>query len=142
MLTRLAPGLFLACLVAFSWQCYRHNTTQDDTYISLVYAKHLAMGEGLVFNPGERVEGYTNFLWTLVLALPHIAGLDAVWTAKALGYLAACATFFLLFWHVRRQRPDAHPLAHLPAPALLATCGAFAFWALSGMETALFAFLL
>ena len=50
MLTRLAPGLFLACLVAFSWQCYRHNTTQDDTYISLVYAKHLAMGEGLVFS--------------------------------------------------------------------------------------------
>jgi hypothetical protein len=41
----------------------------DDAFISLRYARNLAEGHGLVWNPGERVEGYTNFLWTLLLAL-------------------------------------------------------------------------
>lgn len=46
---------------------YRYNLV-DDAYISLQYAKNLASGNGVVFNLGERVEGYTNFLWVVVLA--------------------------------------------------------------------------
>ena len=41
----------------------------DDAYISFRYAKNLAEGNGLVYNIGQRVEGYTNFLWTLLIAL-------------------------------------------------------------------------
>jgi hypothetical protein len=67
----------------------------EDSYISFRYAAHAALGHGFVFNPGERVEGYTNFLWTALLAgggivrwkaIPQIAlilellfGLGAVW---------------------------------------------------------------
>ena len=41
----------------------------DDAMISMRYAQSLAEGHGLVWNPGEApVEGYTNFLWTLVMA--------------------------------------------------------------------------
>lgn len=40
----------------------------DDAFISYRYAKFLAEGHGFVWNIGERVEGYTNFLWTLLLA--------------------------------------------------------------------------
>ncbi len=40
----------------------------DDAFISYRYAKFMAAGEGLVWNVGERVEGYTNYLWTLLLA--------------------------------------------------------------------------
>ena len=36
----------------------------DDAFISLRYSDMFAQGEGLVFNRGEWVEGYTNFLWT------------------------------------------------------------------------------
>src|SRR5438094_320890 len=39
----------------------------DDAYISFQYARHFAHGEGLVYNVGERVEGYTNFLWVIML---------------------------------------------------------------------------
>ncbi|MBU6216640.1 MAG: hypothetical protein KGR17_08545, partial [Acidobacteria bacterium] len=35
---------------------------QDDAFITYRYSRNLARGEGLVFNTGERVEGYTNFL--------------------------------------------------------------------------------
>jgi hypothetical protein len=40
----------------------------DDAYISLRYAQSLLDGHGLIWNAGERVEGYTNFLWTVLLA--------------------------------------------------------------------------
>ena len=43
----------------------------DDAYISFRYARNLALHGQLVFNLGEQVEGYTNFLWTVLLALRH-----------------------------------------------------------------------
>jgi arabinofuranosyltransferase len=41
----------------------------DDAMVSLRYAWNLAHGDGLVWNPGERVEGITSFLWTLYMTL-------------------------------------------------------------------------
>ena len=41
----------------------------DDAYISFRYARNFADGNGLVWNIGEQVEGYTNFLWTFVIGL-------------------------------------------------------------------------
>jgi len=53
-------------------QGQRYWWLDDDMMISARYARNLAAGEGLVWNAGERVEGYTNLLWTLVLAVPHL----------------------------------------------------------------------
>ncbi len=64
----------------------------DDTYISLRYAQQLAAGHGLVYNPGERVEGYSNFLWTALLALPHALRIPPVPFLKIVLALAALAT--------------------------------------------------
>lgn len=44
----------------------------DDAMISMRYARNLANGFGLVWNPGERVEGYTNFLWIIYMAFVHL----------------------------------------------------------------------
>src|SRR5215471_19274553 len=41
----------------------------DDAMVSLRYAWNLAHGNGLVWNPGERVEGTTNFLFTIYMTL-------------------------------------------------------------------------
>lgn len=65
---------------------------QDDAYISFRYARNLAEGEGLVYNPGERIEGYTNFLWTVVLAIPHRLGWDVVTVAHVLAIGAGVVT--------------------------------------------------
>jgi len=44
----------------------------DDAMISMRYAKNLANGYGLVWNPGgEHVEGYSNLLWVLYMAAVH-----------------------------------------------------------------------
>ena len=51
----------------------------DDAFISFPsrYAQNLAAGNGLVFNVGERVEGYTNFLWVILLAPAEWIGIGA-----------------------------------------------------------------
>src|SRR5262245_52045592 len=49
-------------------------TLFDDAMISMRYARNLASGHGLVWNAAQPpVEGYTNFLWTLWMALVHLA---------------------------------------------------------------------
>jgi hypothetical protein len=46
----------------------------DDAMVSMRYAQHLAEGHGLVWNVGEApVEGFSNPLWTLIMALFHKA---------------------------------------------------------------------
>jgi arabinofuranosyltransferase len=51
---------------------------QDDAFVTLRYAQNLAEGAGLTWNPGERVEGYTNFLWALLLVVAFRLGIDPV----------------------------------------------------------------
>jgi hypothetical protein len=64
-------GALLVAGFAFEWsRRYGYNVC-DDSLISLQYARNAAGGLGFVFNPGERVEGFTNFLWVAVLALAH-----------------------------------------------------------------------
>ena len=48
----------------------------DDAFITFRYAKNLAHGLGPVWNAGERVEGYTNFLWMMIASLPIGLGFD------------------------------------------------------------------
>jgi len=48
----------------------------DDSYIYYRYAENWAAGNGVVFNAGERVEGYTTILWVALLALGAAMRLD------------------------------------------------------------------
>ncbi|MBE7560362.1 hypothetical protein HS125_16035 [bacterium] len=102
----------------------------DDAFISFRYAENLAAGRGLVFNPGERVEGYSNLLWVLILAGANRLGLPTIATAQGLGCVAAFLALMLTFF-LRRRSP-----AHFAA-LLLAASLPWALWAVSGMETLL-----
>ena len=55
-------------------QAYIFSLTPDpceDAYITFRFSGNLADGYGPVFNPGERVEGYSNPLWMFSLAAAH-----------------------------------------------------------------------
>jgi len=60
--------LVIASVLAVIWG-WSLLWASDDAYITFRYAENLVRGHGLVFNPGERVEGYTDFLWALIAAL-------------------------------------------------------------------------
>ncbi len=74
-------GIVALLLGYLVWNClYYYPSTVDDTFICFRYAANWLAGEGLVFNPGERVEGYSDFLWVVISAgfmamgVPALAG--------------------------------------------------------------------
>jgi arabinofuranosyltransferase len=112
----------------------------DDAFISLRYARHLAAGLGLVYNPGEPpVEGFSNPLFTLGAAVLIRIGVPALLAAKALGVLGLAAALLLLPRLVRTLAPRCDGLSALAAPALLAFSAYPAFSAMTGLETMLHA---
>ncbi len=132
--------LILVLLLATLGHLHYANVTIDDAFISFRYAENLVRGHGLVFNEGERVEGYSNFLWTLLLAVPIWLGVDRVElgmlvTAKALGALLNLGTLVLLWKTTALGRPKERPSAL--APLYLASLAPLLIWAVSGLETSL-----
>ena len=122
---------------------YYSSWMDDDAFISYRYARNLARGAGLVYNVGERVEGYSNFLWTLLLAGAHRLGAPLPEIARALGVAFAVATgiLLLLFPVLRPGNPGAKALlVILPTVALFLT-DSWAAWAVGGLENPLGAFL-
>jgi len=78
----------------------------DDAYISYRYAENLLNGHGLVMNAGERVEGISNPLWTLLLAVLHAIGLSYPVASFLLGALSLAATVVLTHRLARRLGMD------------------------------------
>lgn len=64
----------------------------DDAYITFAYSKNLADGRGPIYGYDMRVEGYSNFLWMVLVALGQALGAGALATARFLGH----ASFALL----------------------------------------------
>lgn len=115
----------------------------DDTYISLRYAKNFAAGEGLVFNSGERVEGYTSFLWVLLLGLVGKLKLSLIFFSKALSLVCGIGTVLLLKSFFRKsgdQTNSGHFETLLPIFFLVLNFP-FIYWSFTGMETSLYSFL-
>jgi len=134
------PGAILA-VAAGALHASRLAWVCDDAFISFRYALNLTRGEGLVFNAGEQVEGFTNLLWTLLVALALELRLDPERFAVAAGVAFHAGTIALLAFHAHGTRREGTRLA-LPAAALLAaSLPDLAVYATSGLETSLFTFL-
>ena len=111
----------------------------DDAFISLRYATNWARGLGLSFNPGETVEGYTNFLWVALETAAIRLGADPVAAMQTLGWLSLAGLAWVLALFLQRLV--------VPGRSLLATLGATAIalhpcligWAAAGMESCLYA---
>jgi arabinofuranosyltransferase len=69
----------------------------DDAYISFRYAYNFAHHGELSYNRGERVEGYTNFLWTLAIGLLMRVGVEPELSSQLLGATSGAAALVLLF---------------------------------------------
>lgn len=126
-------ALLLAHAAAYAFLC-------DDAFISFRYARNLADGFGLAFNPGfERVEGYTNFLWVVILAAGDRLGIDPAQSAIPLSLLLTVGLWALVARGGARLTPtSAGPWAAVVAPLLLASSRSIAVWSTSGLETRLF----
>ncbi len=111
----------------------------DDAFITFRYAENLADGFGLTFNQGDpAIEGYSNFLWLLILAVFYKIGLSTYPVAKLLGVL-----FYLITGVIWLKNSDKlnFKYSNWIAPIFLIT-PISALWAVSGLEVGLYIFLL
>jgi arabinofuranosyltransferase len=114
----------------------------DDAYISLRYAANWASGRGLCFNPGEVVEGYTNFLLVVLEAAGIRAGLDPVLLMTLVGRASLAALAALVTGFVYTRVFPRRALLSLAAGLALTLNPVLICWAHSGLESCLYALLL
>ena len=69
----------------------------DDAYITLRYSKNLLLGNGPVFNIGERVEGYSNFSWMVLLAAFGWIGVPMEMAMKVLSFVSGVGVLALVW---------------------------------------------
>lgn len=115
----------------------------DDAFISFRYVRNLLEGHGLVFNPGEYVEGYSNFLWVLELAaLWGVLGIRPEQAAPWLSVACTAGTLAAMLWWVAGTPGLRHRgwVAWM-ALGLVCSSATFAVWTSGGgLETRQFTF--
>jgi len=129
---RLVLSLVVAFCVLVAWQL---RFLTDDAFISFRYAQNLVLGHGLVWNPGEWVEGYTNLLWTLLIAVGIWVGRDPALWAELLGISFFAINLLLVAGLGKALKLS--PLAVLCAVLATGLNYTFAAYATGGLETAL-----
>lgn len=131
----------LVALTVYAAFALDYNFIQDDAFISYRYvANHVNDGE-LVYNSGERVEGFTNFGWVIYLITWASLGSDFILVSQVTGFLFGAGVVLLTFLIAREVFDDRYWLFSVAALALVGVNRSLAYWAPAGLETALFAFL-
>lgn len=125
----------------------RYFSLFDDAMISMRYAENLAHGEGLVWNAGERIEGITNLLTTLLMSISAtffdkkfavlIIQLSGVPVVLASAFLTA-----LIARHALSAEDKGTEWIQLMVFVGVLAYYPLSFWTLMGMETGLLTFLL
>lgn len=137
----------------FIYFCTKNSHIQDDAYITFRYVKNFIEGNGLVFNIGERVEGYTNFSWALLMSALAKLNFDIINISQNIsgffGVLAVIATFYVSGLIVLPRDSSQKKISNIEnydkyfnlIPIILIVfTEAFVYWAVSGMESSLFVF--
>ena len=147
--------IFLIVLsVSFVFICLNNKFVQDDAYISFRYVQNFVDGYGLVFNVGERVEGYTNLLWVLILSLFAFLKMNIQSVSQILSVLFGTLVLFLTYKvsdlielknetnsnkKIKTTETDSNVNYFNLIPAImLVFTGSFIFWSISGMESTMF----
>ncbi len=117
--------------------------TQEDAYIGFRYAENFANGHGLTFNEGEYVEGYSNFLFIIILSFCYKIGLSTAFASKSIGIISSLVILFIIpriIFYLTNGKCSSTS-QYMPS-ICLSSYPAFTYWSTSGMETTFFASLL
>ncbi len=124
----------MAWLSAIAW--WHRYVVMDDPWITFRYAQNLLAGNGWAFNPGEPLEGYSNFLWVLLSLVPLGLGVEPLGFARFAGWLSAVGAVGLLAFGLGRREAVLYIPRSRRAAILLAGCYPLAVWSVGGLETA------
>ena len=127
--------LLVAILVT---HIFAFNNDCEDMYISLRYVRNFVEGKGLVFNNFDKVEGFSDFLWVMLIAATHkLLHLDIPIAARGLSLAFSVIT--LLYTYYLSFKFTGEKFISYMAAFLVAVNGSFACYGLAGLENPLFA---
>ncbi|MFC1541841.1 hypothetical protein ACFL50_05255 [Candidatus Latescibacterota bacterium] len=114
----------------------RYFSLFDDAMVSMRYARNLAAGNGLVMNPGERVEGITNPLWTVYMAAVHLLPVTKEKISLVIQISAAILLAFNLLFVMKIARLISKNVSAVTFSAVFLTAFYLPLinWSLQGME--------
>ncbi len=126
---QIIKGLFLAvgfyALVTRLWAC-------EDAYITFRYVQNWINGDGLVYNVGDRVEGFTHPLWLFLISIPTFLGLHVRASALLLSLVISLVAMCLILF---KDRGEDDSVVTIPLAALLLfTHSGFRDFSVSGLE--------
>jgi arabinofuranosyltransferase len=140
---RVLARVWIAVMAAACVWLLANTWVADDIFITFRYSDNVLEGHGPVYNPGERSEGYTHFLWFIVLTVGRAFQIPAHILGKYLGFPAFVGCLLLLVRLSARLFPQRGGLYGVPLAALgWATLEDARAFGSGGLETMPFIFLL
>jgi arabinofuranosyltransferase len=74
----------------------------DDAFIAFRYANNFYNGLGLVFNAGQYVQGYTNFLWMIILICLKFLSIDFQTSAVLINLVSYLLLSFIVYCFLKK----------------------------------------
>lgn len=122
--------LLIVAVLSSAWVC-------DDAWITFRTVKRFWAGDGLTWNPGERVQAYTHPLWMLLMLVLAGVTKEFFFTSIALSFVLTLGFAGRLTWMLRDR-----PLLAAVVPVVLVASRAFVDFSVSGLENPLQSMLL
>ncbi len=142
LVTTLSYGLWFILSNSFVFGNHRIFSLFDDAMISMVFARNLSEGRGLLYNPEfPRVEGFTNLLWTVWMSICHLAPLPLTQISLlvSVSSLVCLSVIMVLVARIIQMTSRDSSIGLVLVLPLLAGLYELYFWALRGMEVGLIA---
>jgi hypothetical protein len=114
----------------------------DDAFITLRYVSNFLNGDGIVWNPGERVEGYTSFLFLVLVSGLGVGGVDLVIASRSVNFIAFVLLVVFAGAYLRSLSPSGsakqNRIMQAAGFAFILTIYPMIVWSLGGLEAPLF----
>jgi hypothetical protein len=128
-----------SCCIGLMYYSHYSIGLIDDAYITFSYARNLLEAGELSFNRGEKVEGYSNFFWIVIISALRQINIDFVTSARMISFLFLFSSCLVL---VLYNRSNPNILLTVAGSSIILIHPHMIHWACSGLETTLFASLL
>ena len=131
--------LSLLFVVFLSFSLYFFTWFVDDLYIYFRYVNNFINGKGIVYNTGEYVEGFSSFIWFLILSVLGFVKLPLEASSKIASLVFAVLALLVIYRISKELIPGIWSLF----PVLMTAINLpFVLWSVSGFEISFYSLML
>jgi len=125
--------IIMAWLIFTSILYNNRDFYHDDAYITLRYAQNFLNGNGIVWNVGEYVQGYSNFLHLLLISIFGKLGVDLRIASQVISFFSFIILLFIS-WQIPKSFKRRDSLLKLFPFIVVLTSSPLIVWVIGGLE--------